>query len=96
MPRENPPTRRPAESARPAAVSAASTAPLPVPGATSDLDRSTASYAVSQSSKSETSGQTATLCRPMLMRIAPRSGRRSPDSSDSKVVLPAPFMPTRP
>ncbi len=43
IPRENPPTRRPAASARPAAASAAATAWLPAPGATSDLARSVTS-----------------------------------------------------
>jgi hypothetical protein len=96
MPRENPPTRRPAESARPAVRNAASTAWPSVAGATSDLARSTTSYAVSQPSNSGTSGQTAIWPRPVSMLIVPRSARLVAASRHSSVVLPAPFGPTRP
>ena len=96
MPLENPPTRLPAQSPRPAVRSAASTAASSRPAAAKDRARSTTSKAVSQPSNSGTSGQTATWRRGTATSTVPRSAWRMPVMMDSSVVFPAPLGPARP
>lgn len=96
IPRENPRTRRSATPSSPVVVSASVTQAGSTAARERLAARVTASRAVNQLSNSGTSGHTPMAVRGGRCVMVPPSACRTPVMIDSKVVLPAPFGPTRP